>query len=79
MNRPIPANTKKKYIDSERGTALKITLVGKNNPISADKKVIYLSLNNWCENQMKEANAKTPKKDPIILGVQKRSGKILIP
>jgi len=28
---------------------------------------------------MKEMNAETPNKEPMILGVQKRSGKIFIP
>ncbi len=45
----------------------------------ADKNVMCLSLNNWWESQIKEAKDKTPKKEQIILGVQKRSGIIFIP
>jgi len=46
MKRAIPEKIKNKNIDSERGTALRITLVGKNKATTEDKSVIYLSLNN---------------------------------
>jgi hypothetical protein len=71
-----PVKTKKKNIDSDRGTVLNITLDGKNKAIKADSKVIYLSLNNSWVNQIKEIKANSPNIETIILGVMIRSGKI---